>query len=95
MSKEFVFTKSCTSCLRNAICDPDLIKACRVWGGYYSREVVDLRLWQYKDKNEERIILMEEISKLKEAMQILIDIVESNMPKSNLENYKKLIERSL
>ena len=95
MSKEFIFTKSCTTCLRNSICDPDLVKACRVWGGHYSREVVDLRLWQHKDKNEERNILMDEISKLKESMQILVDVIENNMPNLKLEQYKKLIERSM
>jgi hypothetical protein len=40
--------KSCSTCKRLENCDIAIMKACRVWGGFYASEVIDLRLWESK-----------------------------------------------
>lgn len=41
--------KSCVSCARLEKCDRDYARRCRVWGGSYEDEVVDLLLWEPKE----------------------------------------------
>ena len=41
-------SKSCSTCNRLEKCDLDIMRVCRVWGGWYSNKVVDLRLWESK-----------------------------------------------